>query len=103
MQKGGISSMSANERRKEIIRILIFSKKITVPLLALRFGVSEKTIRRDLKELILEYPIKSVSGNGGGICFEDWFHPYRNILSLEEIDAIEMARDFFDEPYKSKF
>jgi predicted DNA-binding transcriptional regulator YafY len=81
--------MSVTERRAEIMKIMILRRKSTVPLLMQIFSVSEKTIRRDIRALMLEYPLESVSGNGGGICLPDWFYPDKNLLSKEEITVLE--------------
>ena len=81
--------MSVAERRAEIMRIMILHRKSTVPLLMQIFSVSEKTIRRDIHTLMLEYPLESVSGNGGGICLPDWYYPNKNLLSKEEITVLE--------------
>lgn len=53
------------------------------------FSVSEKTIRRDIRALMLEYPLESVSGNGGGISLPEWYYPNKNLLSGEEITVLE--------------
>ncbi len=81
--------MSVTERRAEIMRIMVLRRKSTVPLLMKIFSVSEKTIRRDIRALMLEYPLESVSGNGGGICLPEWYYPNKNLLSGEEITVLE--------------
>ncbi len=81
--------MSVMERRAEIMRILISKRKSTVPTLMKEFNVSEKTIRRDIRALMLEYPLESISGNGGGISLPDWYYPNKNLLSKEETTVLE--------------
>ena len=81
--------MSVTERRAEIMRIMVLRRKSTVPLLMKLSSVSEKTIRRDIRALMLEYPLESVSGNGGGICLPEWYYPNKNLLSEEEITVLE--------------
>ena len=81
--------MSVTERRAEIMRIMVLRRKSTVPILMKIFSVSEKTIRRDIRALMLEYPLESISGNGGGICLPDWYYPNKNLLSREEMTVLE--------------
>lgn len=81
--------MSVTERRSEIMRIMVLRRKSTVPLLMEMFSVSEKTIRRDIRALMLEYPLESISGNGGGVCLPDWYYPNKNLFSGEEITVLE--------------
>lgn len=76
--------MSANTRRAELIRLLISRRQDTVPNLAIRFCVSEKTIRRDLMELTAQYPIVTVPGNGGGVRLEEWYRPYKRLFTREQ-------------------
>lgn len=59
--------MTASERRKEILEVLSLRRVEQINNLAFQFGVSEKTIRRDILTLSLEYPIYTAQGNGGGI------------------------------------
>ena len=76
--------MGANDRRAELIRLLLSRRRDTVPNLALEFHVSEKTIRRDLAELTAQYPIVTISGNGGGVRLEDWYRPHRRLFTKEQ-------------------
>ena len=74
--------MSVTERRAEIMRIMVLRRKSTVPILM-------ETIRRDIRALMLEYPLESISGNGGGVCLPDWYYPNKNLFSGEEITVLE--------------
>ena len=77
--------MRPNERRAAIFDALCIRRQDTVENLASEFGVSEKTIRRDIEELSCSYPIETVRGRyGGGVKVADWYHPHRNILSNEQ-------------------
>ena len=82
--------MSVNERRAEIIRILIGIKRTTIPILAKTLNVSVSTIKRDLLALTVDegYPIDTEQGRGGGIILRDFKHPHRHILSQEQIRVI---------------
>ena len=59
--------MTASERRNAILEILCMRRVEKINNLAFQFGVTEKTIRRDILTLSLEYPIYTAQGNGGGI------------------------------------
>ena len=62
--------MSPNERRMEILQVLIERKEGTLENLAFEFGVSKRTIQYDIETLSLSHPIYCESGNGGGIRIE---------------------------------
>ena len=81
--------MSAIERRAEIMRILASRRKCYLSELAHELSVSKRTIQRDIQALVLEYPLESIRGNGGGIRLADWYYPHKNILSQEQIRVIE--------------
>ncbi len=76
--------MSANERRKQILDLLCQRRRDTVQNLATEFGVCERTIRRDIEELTLTYPLETVRGRyGGGVKMADWYFQDRPV-SLPE-------------------
>lgn len=58
--------MRPNERRAAIFDALCIRRHDTVENLASEFGVSEKTIRRDIEELSCSYPIETVRGMDTG-------------------------------------
>lgn len=67
VEKGG-ETMGAAERRKEIMKILCRRKFETTANLASEFGVSERTILRNIDILSLTEPIYTQCGRyGGGI------------------------------------
>lgn len=92
--------MSANERRAEIIRILLSRRQETMQVLALELGVSDRTIRTDITALTAEYPLETVRGNGGGVRIADWYHPHKNILSKEQILVLEQMMNAADDSQK---
>ena len=55
------------ERRIAIIKYLCKCRETTVAHLSVKYGVSERTIRRDLLLLSLHHPIDVRQGNGGGV------------------------------------
>ncbi len=81
--------MSANERRAEIMRIMVARRQESMQVLARELGVSDRTIRTDILALTAEYPLETVRGNGGGVRIADWYHPHKNILSKEQISVLE--------------
>ncbi len=81
--------MRTNERRDEIMRILVSKRKLTIEELSHTLKVSKITIKRDVAVLVLDYPILQISGKGGGLALPDWYHPHRNILSREQFQTLD--------------
>ena len=87
--------MSTDERREEMIRILLGGTRTTVPKLAMQLGVSERTIHRDLLVLTVDrgYPIDTEPGRTGGVYMHDYRHAHKHILSQEQIKVLtELAQ-----------
>ena len=76
--------MTMNERRAEIMRILVARRAATMPVLARTFGVTTRTIQNDILALTVDCPLETKQGNGGCVKVADWYHPHRNILSGEQ-------------------
>ena len=71
--KGG-ESVRINDRQQQIINLLCQRRSDTVQNLAAELGVCERTIRRDIEELTLTYPLETVRGRyGGGVKMADWY------------------------------
>lgn len=86
--------MTANERRNKILERLCVRRHDTRENLAVEFGVSKRTIERDVLALSLEYPLNTVRGNGGGIYVEDWYRTDGKYLSDEQTALLEkLARE----------
>ena len=81
--------MMANERRNAILEILCMRRVEKINNLAFQFGVTEKTIRRDILTLSLEYPIYTAQGNGGGIYVDKNFRLGRVYLKNEHQELLE--------------
>ena len=77
----------AAERRIAIIKYLCECRSTTVEHLAEKYGVCERTIRRDLGMLTLYYPIEMRQGYNGGVYLDDRYHLYKQYLkgSQEEL------------------
>lgn len=72
--------MSPTERRQELLEVLCRRRHDTCVNLAREFGVSERTIRRDIIVLMCSYPVETVSGrHGGGVRIKDGFYDNRPI------------------------
>ena len=95
IRKGGVH-VSVNERRTEIMKILVARRQTTVPLLAQELCVCCNTVRNDIHALALDYPLETCSGNGGGVRVADWYHPYKNMLTEEQSVALEQLLLFAD-------
>jgi len=80
------------ERLFEIIYILLQKKKVTASELAEHFGVSRRTICRDIDTLSLtNIPVYAEKGKGGGIRLMPEFVLNKSILSEQEQDEILSA------------
>ena len=82
--KGG-ESVRINDRQQQIINLLCQRRSDTVQNLATELGVCERTIRRDIEELTLTYPLETVRGRyGGGVRMADWYFQDRPKLSPKQ-------------------
>lgn len=81
--------MTASERREEIMKNMVIRREDKISNLALEFGISERTIRRDIEELSCVYPIMTAKGNGGGVFLDKNYHPYK--MSIPRKDAEILA------------
>lgn len=88
--------MNANERRMEIMRILTARRRETAPRLARELGVCVNTVRNDILALTTEYPLETVSGNGGCVKVADWYHPHRHLLSNEQQNILSQLIETAD-------
>ena len=61
--------MGTAERRLEIYKYLCFARKATMPQLAEMFGVSTRTIQRDILEIEMTFhaPLEITAGRYGGV------------------------------------
>lgn len=81
--------MNTFERRMEIIDILSERKKEQVYNLAFELNVNERTIRNDIYELSLMYPIDTKKGKGGCVFVQDGFVLRRRFLTEKEKSLLE--------------
>lgn len=80
---------SALERRQEILETLCERRHESVYNLSHEFGVSERTIRRDIELLTLSYPIYTTQGNGGGVHVTDGYRLGKKYLTDKQTELLE--------------
>lgn len=86
------------DRQKRIYEIVRERGHVTCSCLASELHVSERTIRSDVEELTCEYPIETVSGNGGGIRLQEGFMPLSLAHSPREIAVLNKYKQYADCP-----
>ena len=89
--------MRALERRDKIVDILCEKRHVKIEYLANEFGVSERTIRNDVLELSLSYPIYTKTGTWGGVYIAKGFYRNKDYLSEMQETALASALDKVDE------
>lgn len=81
------------ERQRAILDVIFRERHTTETALATAFGVSERTIRKDILALSCELPIKTTRGRyGGGIYLEEWFTPHSNVLSDKQEALLKQVK-----------
>ena len=89
--------MGTAERRNEILKILCRRRHETIQNMASEFGVSERTIRRDVEVLSLSYPVYTQSGRySGGVYLVDGYSMDRMYMCKEEMELMRKVSDFAD-------
>ncbi len=82
--------MGNAERRREIMKILCRRRYATMRTLASEFGVSIRTIQRDIDALSGSEPIYTQSGKyGGGIYVVEGYSIDRMYMKDAEIDVLQ--------------
>lgn len=75
------------ERRRAIMKLLCRRRHETISNLAVEFGVSQRTIRRDIDALCLSEPIYTQAGRyGGGVYVLDGYYIDRMYFNNEQTD-----------------
>ncbi len=81
--------MGTSERRQEIMRVLCRRRHETIKNLSFEFGVSERTIQRDIEILSLSEPIYTQSGRyGGGVYVDSGYKPDRMYMKENELAVL---------------
>ena len=81
--------MKALERRQAIIELLCERRTEKIENLAFEFSVNECTIRRDIQELSLSYPIYTKTGTYGGVYVAEDYYLGKQYLESEEKELLE--------------
>ena len=81
--------MDVTARRRELLRVLCSRRFETVSALAGMFGVSPRTVLRDVEAISLYAPIYTRQGrHGGGIYLVDGYQAERLYLSADELSLL---------------
>ena len=89
-EKGGEKMLDhAFRRRREIERMLLAGKKLTVSGLMDRYCVGRKSISRDFEVIGEELPVISKQGYNGGYFLMDGVGKNQNTLSQEQLECLE--------------
>ena len=81
--------MTASERRMAILEVLCERRQEKIANLAFVFGVTPRTIKNDLLELSLSYPVYTTVGRyHGGVYISDDYYLGKQYLSEEELKLI---------------
>lgn len=89
--------MGAAERRAEIMRILCRQRHTTIAKLAEKFGVSIRTILRDIEVLSVTEPIYTQPGRYGGVYVIDEYSKGRLFLDEKELSVLHKLSHYADE------
>ena len=81
--------MRALERRQAILELLCERRTEKIENLAFEFSVNECTIRRDILELSLSYPIYTRTGIYGGVYVDKDYYFGKQYLRSEEKELLE--------------
>ena len=87
--------MGTAERRAEIMRILCRRRHETISNLAEEFGVSTRTILRDVEALSIKEPIYTQCGRyGGGVYVTDNYYMSRMYMTEKELSLLHKLLSF---------
>ena len=92
---------STTDRRQMILEHLLDNRHATRKELADKFGVSTRTIERDIIVLSCSYPIDTQQGGGGGIFIADGYRLGMKYLTEEQLTLLvkisnSLKREEFD-------
>ncbi len=87
--------MGTAERRNEILRVLCRRRHDTIKNLSFEFGVSERTILRDIEALSITEPIYTQCGRyGGGVYISEDYVMNRMYMKENEIALLHKLLRF---------
>ena len=85
--------MNALERRQAILELLCERRFEKMENLAFEFSVHECTIRRDIQELSLSYPLYTKTGTYGGVYVMDGFNLRTKYLNIKQKELLERLKE----------
>ena len=85
--------MGTAERRNEIMKKLCRRRYDTIANLSSEFGVSRRTIQRDIDVLSNTEPIYTQTGKYGGVFVVDGYSLNRMYMSLGEINVLRKLEE----------
>ena len=87
---GGESGMGTAERRSLLLKVLCRRRHETIRNLASEFGVSMRTVQRDVESLSRTEPIYTQCGRyGGGVYIVEGYAPDRMYMTATEIAVLQ--------------
>lgn len=90
LYRNEVRSVGSAERRKEIMKILCRRGHETITKLADEFGVSIRTIQRDIDVLSLYEPIYTKNGRyQGGVYIMKGYDPDKQYFACEDTELLE--------------
>lgn len=92
--------MDTENRRREIINLLIMQRRTTAKELAEEFGVTTRTIQNDIQALSSGFPIYTKPGGDGGIFIGENYRPYNNTLSSHELEILHEMHELAEGIHK---
>lgn len=81
--------MGTAERRAEIMKILCRRRRESIRNLAAEFGVSSRTIQRDVDILSRSEPIFTMPGRYGGVCVVEGYSMDRMYMTPAEVAVLQ--------------
>lgn len=81
--------MTAIERRMEILYVLLERRHVKICELQKLYSVSRSTIKRDIRDLSISFPICSEDGRYGGIFILDGFKLGMKYLTDDQCKLLE--------------
>ncbi len=81
--------MNANDRRRKIVELLAVREFCTMESLADSFGVTRRTIVRDIATLSQSFPLYTTCGPHGGVYIMKDYRPNRRQLIAEQKAVLE--------------
>lgn len=81
--------MSSVCRRQALLEVLCERRHESIANLAFEFKVSIRTIKYDIEELALSYPIYTTQGNGGGVHIMDGYRLGMKYFTASQTELLE--------------